>query len=97
VKIDLERMDGAKEIAAQLAMPPDSGIPWFAIVDPATGKPLVDSIAGKQSIGYPAEESEIAHFMGMLDATKKNLSAADLQKIKESLVEAAKQLKTRPQ
>jgi thiol:disulfide interchange protein len=93
VKIDQDRMAGAKQVAAAFSMPEKSGIPWFAIVDPPTGKTLATSTAAKGNIGYPAADDEIAHFMGMLEATRKNLVAADLQAIRASLVEAAKPLK----
>ena len=94
VKIDQDRMVGAKQIEAQLGMPAESGIPWFAIVDPATGKPLIDSMTPKGTIGYPAEEDEIAHFVKMVDSTRKNLDAADVQKLGDSLEDAAKKLKS---
>jgi thioredoxin-related protein len=94
VKIDQDRMVGAAQVTKQLAMPENSGIPWFAIIDPATGKTLADSMVANLSIGYPAKDDEIAHFMGMVESTRKNLAAADLEKLKESLVAAARKLDT---
>ena len=92
VKVDQDRMIGAKEVEAQYDMPSNSGIPWFVIVDPATGKALANSTAADGNIGYPAKEEEIAHFMGMLSKTHKNLSSVDLDKIQASLTAAGQKI-----
>jgi thiol-disulfide isomerase/thioredoxin len=92
LKIDQDRMVGAKEIEARFQMPEKSGIPWFVIVDPATGKGIANSTGPEGNIGYPGQPEEIEHFMGMLDKTHKNLSAAELATLRASLEEAAKKL-----
>jgi hypothetical protein len=87
VKVDQDRMPGAKEAEDRFGMPENSGIPWFAIIDPASGKVLASSTNDKgENIGFPAKDEEIAHFMAMLGQTHKDLSAADLETIKRSLV-----------
>jgi len=89
LKIDQDRMEGAKEIEAKLGMPEKEGIPWIAIVDPATGKTLATSQSETGNIGYPAEDGEIAHFMKMVESTRSRLTEADLQALKDSLIRAA--------
>lgn len=99
LKIDQDRMEGGKQIEATLGMPADAGIPWFAIFDPATGKALlnaqgepVTSQGEKGNIGFPAEDDEIAHFMKMVEATRSRLTDADLQALKDSLLQSAKRI-----
>jgi thioredoxin-related protein len=93
-RLDHDRMLGVKEVETRLGMPENSGIPWFAIIDATNGKVLADSTGAKGNIGYPSSDDEIQHFMTMLEKTHKNLSAADLEKIKASLVEAGKKLQS---
>jgi len=92
LKIDQDRMEGAKQVEAAIGMPAKEGIPWFAIVDPATGKALATSQAEKGNIGYPAEDAEIDHFMKMVESTRSHLCDADLQALKDSLIRGAKRL-----
>jgi thioredoxin-related protein len=92
VKVDQDRMLGAKEVEEAYKMPKDSGIPWFLVIDPATGKTLSTSTGPDGNIGYPAKNEEIKHFMGMLEGAHKNLTAADLEKIKASLVAAGEKI-----
>lgn len=92
LKIDQDRMEGGKQIEAALGMPADEGIPWFAIVDPKSGKALATSQSAKGNIGYPAEDDEIAHFMKMVEGTRSHLSDADLQALKDSLIRSSKRI-----
>lgn len=92
LKIDQERMEGAAAFEKALGMPEDAGIPWIAIVDPATGAALITSQAEKGNIGYPNEPAEIAHFMKMVESTKSRLTSADLQVLKDSLDRSAKRV-----
>ncbi len=92
VKVDQDRMIGAKEVEAAYKMPADSGIPWFVIIDPADGKVLSTSTGDKGNIGYPGEPEEIEQFMKMLDGAHKNLTAADLESMRASLTDAGKKL-----
>jgi thiol-disulfide isomerase/thioredoxin len=86
-KIDQDRMIGAKEIFERYNKRAEEGIPWFVILD-AKGNGLVDSTGEKGNIGYPGEEHEIAHFVGMLEKTKQRLTGHDLAVIRESLTQA---------
>lgn len=90
VKIDQDRMTGGKELQAKYNKKP-SGIPWIAIIDPATGDAIVNSDAPDAgNIGFPAEPAEIAHFVTMLQATKKNMSDSDIAALKTSLEDGRK-------
>jgi thiol-disulfide isomerase/thioredoxin len=84
VCIDIDRMDGGKEILARYHSSGKGGIPWFAFLD-AKGKALVTSDSAKGNIGFPYEEHEVAHFLKMLDTTKRHLSPSDIERIGQSL------------
>jgi thioredoxin-related protein len=84
VKIDMDRMTGAKEVLARFNASASGGIPWFVILD-AKGKPIVTSDGPKGNIGFPAEEHEIVHFVKMLNTSKKLLTDADIDLVKNSL------------
>jgi thiol-disulfide isomerase/thioredoxin len=86
IKIDQDRMTGAKEIFERYKKDSaKAGIPWIAVLDPATGKAVADSDGPGGNVGYPETPEEIEHFMGMLKKTAKRLTAADLQQIQASL------------
>jgi thioredoxin-related protein len=84
VKIDMDRMTGAKEILTRFNPSASGGIPWFVILD-AKGKPIVTSDGPKGNIGYPGDESEIAYFVKMLETSKRLLSESDIAYLKKSL------------
>jgi len=84
VKIDMDRMTGAKEILTRFNASGSGGIPWFVILD-AKGKPMATSDGPKGNIGFPATEEEIAHFVKMLDASKRLLTDSDIDLLKNSL------------
>jgi thiol-disulfide isomerase/thioredoxin len=90
LKVDQDRMVGAKEAAARFGMPEKTGIPWFVIIDPQSGKAVVDSMGPDGTIGCPANDQEIQQFMGMLEKTHKNLTAADMESLKKTLLVNAK-------
>jgi thioredoxin-related protein len=93
LKLDEDRMEGTKAIEAALGKPAtESGIPWFAIVDPATGKASITSQSEKGNIGYPADDAEIAWFIKMVESTRSRLTPADLQALRESLTSSAKRV-----
>ncbi len=94
VKVDQDRMIGAADVGARYGMPAKIGIPWFAILDPVSGKVLSDSMVDGQTIGCPASDSEIQHFMTMLQGSRKTLSDAELGQIKASLAAAAQTYKS---
>ncbi len=85
-KIDVDRTVGGQELYAQYR-PANDGIPWFCVID-AAGKPLATSVNDKdENIGFPSKDEEIAVFGALLAKTAKNLSAADIETLKGSLVE----------
>lgn len=87
LKIDNDRMTGGKDVyAAQLAATgqTESGIPWFVFLD-ADGKALAHSNGPKGNTGFPYQPEEIEHFGSMLDQVRKNLTAADVQTLLQSL------------
>lgn len=88
VKIDMDRMTNAKQVAQRYRKDLEGGIPWFAFLD-QEGKPLATSDGPKVNIGYPAAPEEIAHFVKMLQTSKKNLTDADITAIEKALKEAA--------
>ena len=89
VKIDNDRMTGAKEVFVKYNKLAEGGIPWFVIIDP-TGKALATSDAEKSNIGFPYEPNEIEHFVKMLNDTRKRLTDEDVKALKVSLTPPAK-------
>jgi thioredoxin-related protein len=102
VKLDNDRMDGAREIFAKYNSNHEkSGIPWFVFVD-AKGEAIVNSDGPKGNIGYPFAPEEIAHFMGMLRKTVRKIEPAQVEAIEQALkseaakIEAARPAPARP-
>jgi thiol-disulfide isomerase/thioredoxin len=89
VKVDQDRMTNAKEVFAMYKKE-RAGIPWFVIIDAATGEPLATSDGPKGNVGFPANDEEIAHFMAMMKKTAKKMSEADLNLLKRTLEEGRK-------
>lgn len=100
LKIDQDRMTGAKELEARFRAPvepgkPGGGIPWFAFVD-ADGRKLVDCTMPNGAItGYPAEVAEVEHFAKMLESARVRMTPEDVAALKKSLDEEALRLKLR--
>ena len=85
-KIDVDRTVGGQELYTSYRSAND-GIPWFCVID-AAGKPLATSVNDKdENIGFPSKDDEIAVFGNLLAKVAKNLSAADIETLKASLVE----------
>ncbi len=87
VKIDQDRMKGAKEVIARIRKPGEgAGIPWFAFLD-ADGRILITSTKpGAGNIGFPADpKTEIPYFLQMLKTTRSKLTDADLDLIAAEL------------
>ena len=87
VKIDNDRMTGAKEIdEAQLAAAGQkgSGIPWFVLLD-ADGKVLAHATGPKGNVGFPFQPEEVEHFGTMLKAAKKNLTDGEIASLVQML------------
>src|SRR5438445_199690 len=90
VMIDIDRMEGGKEILKRYNTTGRGGIPWFAFVD-RQGKALATSDGPKGNIGHPYAEEEVAYFVKMLQTTRRHLSPQDIGQIEQSL-KAQKQL-----
>ena len=84
IKIDQDRMPGGKELLASYGGD-KGGIPWFGMMDPATGKLVVTSDGPGGNIGFPAEPEEITHFVSMLKKTARKLTQADIDALAASL------------
>ncbi len=88
VKIDQDRMTNAKEVFATYKKNYDkTGIPWFVIIDAATGEAISTSDAAAGNIGFPNTDEEIAHFAVMLKTSAKKMTDADIEALKRTLVE----------
>ncbi len=88
VKIDQDRMPGAKEVIAGLRSEGSGGIPWFAFLD-GDGKVLVTSDApGTGNVGFPQEATaEIPYFKSMLEQVKSTMTDADIARLGDRLTE----------
>jgi thioredoxin-related protein len=84
VRIDIDRMEGGKEILERYNTTGKGGIPWFAFLD-AKGKVIVTSDGPKGNIGFPYAEHEVAYFAKMLGTAKRHLSQSDIESIEQSL------------
>ncbi|NIP25560.1 MAG: DUF255 domain-containing protein [Phycisphaerae bacterium] len=83
LKIDLDRMTGAKAIDKRIRKQ-GGGIPWHAILD-AEGKVLITSDGPKGNIGYPVKPAEIAHFIRMIKETSRNITPDQISTIQKTL------------
>ena len=81
VKIDQDRMKGAKEVIERIRKPAErAGIPWFAFLD-KDGRILITSTKpGSGNIGFPADpNTEIPYFVQMLKTTRSKITDADIE------------------
>ena len=84
VKLDVDRGKGAKEIERRFT-DQEQGLPWFAFVDPATGRAITTSTGPKGNVGFPWEPHETAHFKTMLETSKHHLTDDDIAILMKSL------------
>lgn len=85
--LDAERYSHAPEVLARFT-DQKPGWPWTVILS-ADGRPLADAFdAQHENIGFPSEDSEIAHFASMLERSRQRLQPADVSALRESLVAA---------
>jgi thiol-disulfide isomerase/thioredoxin len=84
VKIDQDRMIGGMDMKKNYPMADNSGIPWFAALDP-DGKLAASSTDSGVNMGFPANDKEIAAFGEFLKKSAKTLSADEIQKLLASL------------
>ncbi len=85
IKIDTDRMDGGKEVAARLRGGASGGIPWMVFLDGA-GQEVINSDGPNGNVGYPVQPEEIAHFVRMLETV--NVSEEDRVTFAKLLEEA---------
>ncbi len=89
MKIDRDRMTGAKEVFARYNTKGSAGIPWFVFLD-SKGKVVITSDGPKGNIGFPNAPDEIDHFVAMLNAAKHRITAKEADVLHHSLVPPAK-------
>ena len=78
-------MENGSEVFKEHCEKP-GGIPWFVILN-GDGKALANSNGPDGNCGCPVAESEIAHFMSMIEKTCKQPTKEGLAAIKKSLEE----------
>jgi uncharacterized protein YyaL (SSP411 family) len=91
VKLDLDRMTGAKDILKRYNPDASGGIPWFVFLD-ARGTAIVTSDGPRGNIGYPARPEEIEHFLGMLKKAARKLDPSQIATIEATLQAEAKKI-----
>ncbi len=84
VKIDVDRMTGAKEIQTRHGATEEDGIPFFLVLS-HEGKRLADSRGVKGNVGFPVEPFEIRHFMKAIGSSTDRLTAAQLVTLEDGL------------
>ncbi len=85
LRIDTDRMVGGSDLLTRYAKT-QQGIPWFVFLD-ADGNAIINSMAPEGgNIGFPAEDSEIAHFKVMLKKVAKRITPTEIDELAKSLV-----------
>ena len=84
VKIDQDRMTGAKEVFAKYHSGKGGGIPWFAVLG-SDGKAVATSDGPDGNIGFPAKPDEVEYFVKVLNATRRKITEKDVEALKASL------------
>jgi uncharacterized protein YyaL (SSP411 family) len=85
LKIDQDRMIGGADLLKRYAKA-QGGIPWFVFID-GDGRPIITSDdPGRGNIGFPAQDSEIAHFKKMLQTVAKRITLDEIEALGRSLV-----------
>jgi len=83
--IDTDRMTGGNDLFTRYS-PKGGGIPWFVFLD-GDGRAIITSDdPGKGNIGFPAQDSEIAHFKVMLQKVRRNITLEEIEMLGRSLV-----------
>lgn len=82
--LDEDRMQHTKEIEARY--PKTGGIPWIAFLDPAGKAVATSTMPDGKNTGYPSAPAEIAHFVKMLEATKKRITTEQIQFLEKALI-----------
>ena len=91
MKIDQDRMKGAREVIQRIRKPTEgAGIPWFAFLDKDGSILITSTRPGGRNIGYPAEpEFGIPHFVHMLKTTRSKTTDAEIEFIAAELAKPA--------
>jgi thiol-disulfide isomerase/thioredoxin len=84
IKLDTDRMPGAKDVLERYNPKQQGGIPWIAILDPA-GKAIADSNGPEGNIGFPAKDVEIEHFVKMMHASKRTITDTEIDHLRQTL------------
>ena len=89
VKIDFDRMGGAKDLAKKYQEKAE-GLPWFVFL--GTDAVAIATATGPdgKNVGFPAQPNEIAHFKTMLEKAKRHLTDAEIAGLVSSLEAANK-------
>jgi thioredoxin-related protein len=87
VKIDEDRMKGAKEVIQRIRKPPEQGgVPWFAFLDEDSRVLITSDRPGTGNIGFPVDpNTEIPYFVTMLKTTRSKITDADIDLIAAEL------------
>jgi thiol-disulfide isomerase/thioredoxin len=88
VKIDLDRMAGAKAIDKRIRKK-GLGIPWHAILN-AKGRILITSVGPDGNIGHPLRSAEIAYFIRMIKETSRSITPEQISTIEKALKQQQK-------
>jgi len=95
LKLDFDRAPGAQDLAKRYGTKDpglpwkDPGLPWMVFVTP-DGKAVIDSTGPEGNTGFPAKDTEYAHFKTMLEKAKRHLTDADIAALISSLEAANK-------
>lgn len=90
-KIDIDRMNGGKDLMAQFRTKESGGIPWYTILD-SKGRSHATADGPEGNIGYPAQPKEIEHFLATVKSTSRKIDGEQIEKLHRSLVEAAERI-----
>ena len=77
-------MTNGKQVEEGLTGGESKGYPWSVILD-ADGKALINADGPEGNIGCPVHPDERAHFMKMIEATRKQLSDEEVAGIAAEL------------
>jgi thioredoxin-related protein len=87
-KIDIDRMNGGKDVMKQFRSTESGGIPWYTILDPK-GKSLATADGPDGNIGYPLKPKEIEQFLALVKSQSRHLNASQIEHLQHSLAAAA--------
>jgi len=90
-KVDIDRMTDGKNVMLHHRSSASGGIPWYVVLD-SKGKSLGTADGPEGNIGYPFKPKEIDHFVNLVRSASQHIDAQQLEKLRHSLEEAAKQI-----